>query len=120
MSLIARHLEANGLPTVIIGSALDITERCGVPRFLFTDFPLGNPCGHPWRRDMQRAVVEQALGLLETATAPRTTARAPFAWKDDPGWRERYGRVDPAERERLLALGAERRQRQDRTRPQKD
>jgi len=120
VSLIARHLEANGLPTVIIGSALDIAEHCGVPRFLFTDFPLGNPVGHPWQRDMQRAVVAQALGLLETATAPRTTVKAPFAWKDDPGWRERYGRIDPAERDRLLALGAERRQRQDRLRPQKD
>lgn len=120
MSLIARHLEENGLPTVIVGSALDIVEHVGVPRFLFTDFPLGNPCGHPWRRDMQRAVVEQALGLLESAAAPRTIVGAPFAWKDDPGWRDRYGRVDPAERERLLALGAERRQRQARTRPQTD
>jgi len=109
VSLVARHLEANGLPTVIIGSALDVVEHCGVPRFLFTDFPLGNPCGHPWDRDMQRSIVRQALGLLESATRPRTTAKAPFAWKDDPGWRERYGRVDPAERERLLALGEQRR-----------
>lgn len=112
MSLVARFLEANGVPTVIIGSALDIVEHCGVPRFLFTDFPLGNPCGHPWRRDMQHAIVAQAIDLLATATAPRTTARAPFVWKDDPGWRERYGRVDAAARERLLAAGRERRQRQ--------
>jgi hypothetical protein len=107
--LVARHLEANGLPTVIIGSARDVVEHCGVPRFVFTDFPLGNPCGHPWRRDMQRAIVGQALGLLETAIAPRTTEQAPFAWKDDAGWRARYGRVDPAERERLGALGQARR-----------
>jgi len=39
VSLVARYLEANGLPTVIVGSALDIVEHCGVPRFLFTDFP---------------------------------------------------------------------------------
>jgi D-proline reductase (dithiol) PrdB len=109
VSLVARHLEANGLPTVIIGSALDVVEHCGVPRFVFTDFPLGNPCGHPWRPDMQKRVVAQALGLLEAAAGPRTTVKAPFAWKDDPGWRSRYGRVDPAERERLLALGADRR-----------
>jgi hypothetical protein len=37
--------------------------------------------------------------------------RAPVAWKDDPGWRERYSRVDPVERERLLQLGDERRRR---------
>ena len=44
------------MPTVVIGSARDIVEHCGVARFVFTDFPLGNPCGHPWRRDMQREV----------------------------------------------------------------
>ena len=111
MSLVARHLEANGLPTVIIGSARDIVEHCGVPRFVFTDLPLGNPAGHPWNRDMQREVVQLALRTLETAGAPRTTVQSPVRWRDDPGWRERYGRVDPAERERLLQLGDQRRQR---------
>lgn len=112
VSLVARHLEANGLPTVMIGSARDVVERCGVARFVFTDFPLGNPCGHPWREDMQREVVAAALGLLETAPGPRTTLVSSFRWKEDPGWRERYGRVDPVELERLRAIGEERRQRQ--------
>jgi hypothetical protein len=108
--LVARHLEANGIPTVIIGSALDVVEYCGVPRFLFTDFPLGNPCGHPWDWEMQAAIVRQAVGLLAAATGPRATVKAAFSWKaDDPEWRARYGRVDPAERERLLVLGEERR-----------
>jgi len=110
VSLVARHLEANGIPTVIVGSALDVVEHCGVPRFYFTDFPLGNPCGHPWRPDMQRDIVRAALGLFEAAKAPRTTVKAPFAWKEDGAvWRARYGRVDPADRERLLKLGDERR-----------
>ena len=112
MSLVARHLEDNGIPTVIAGSALDIVEHCGVPRFLFTDFPLGNPCGPPGRRDLQKAIVRQAIGLLATAERPRTTLRAPFDWTEEgASWRPRYGRVDPAERERLLALGEERRRR---------
>jgi len=64
VSLVARHLEANGIPTVIIGSARDVVEYCGVPRFLFTDFPLGNPCGHPWDQQMQEKIVRQALDLL--------------------------------------------------------
>lgn len=62
---------------------------------------------------MQREIVRQALGLFETAKAPRTTVKAAFAWKEDgPIWRARYGRVDPADRERLLKLGDERRLRQ--------
>jgi D-proline reductase (dithiol) PrdB len=113
VSLVARHLEANGVPTVIVGSALDVVEHCGVPRFYFTDFPLGNPCGHPWRPEMQRDIVRQALGLFETAKAPRTTVKAPLTWHEDGAvWRARYGRVDPADRERLLKLGDERRLRQ--------
>ena len=112
MSLVARHLEANGIPTVIVGSALDIVEHCGVARFLFTDFPLGNPAGHPWDRAMQRAIAAQALELLAGAAGPRTTVRAPFAWKDDPGWRARYGRIDPVRMAKLRAEGEERRRRQ--------
>ena len=110
--MVARHLEANGIATVVIGSALDIVERCGVPRFVFTDFPLGNPCGHPWRRDMQATIVALALRSLQTARRPRSTLRAPFAWRNDPGWRDRYGRVEVADREGLMALGRARRERQ--------
>jgi D-proline reductase (dithiol) PrdB len=113
VSLVARHLEANGIPTVIVGSAKDIVEHCGVPRFVFNDFPLGNPCGHPWDKDMQIATVRLALQVLESATGPRTTVRSRFEWKaDDPEWRERYSRVRAEDRERLLATGEERRRQQ--------
>ncbi|MDX2158546.1 MAG: hypothetical protein SFW09_18760 [Hyphomicrobiaceae bacterium] len=97
------------MPTVVIGSARDIVEHCGVPRFLYSDFPLGNPCGHPWNAAMQSETVRLGLGLLETATAPRTTVRSPFEWRDDPSWRDRYNRIDPADREKLLAIGDARR-----------
>ena len=110
MSLIARHLEENGIPTVVIGSAKDIVEHCGVARFVFSDFPLGNPCGHPWTPDMQTETLRLALSLLETAAGPRTTVRSPFEWKPDPDWRERYNRIRPEDRERLLAVGDQRRQ----------
>ena len=109
MSLVARHLEANGIPTVVVGSARDIVEECGVARFLFTDFPLGNPCGKPWDADMQRRIVGYALDLLETATLPRTTVQTPFIWSDDHGWRERYARVDPSNAEDLRQMGEARR-----------
>jgi D-proline reductase (dithiol) PrdB len=107
VSLVARHLEANGIPTVVVGSARDIVEHCGVPRFLFTDFPLGNPCGHPWRRDMQRAVISQALGLLVSAEAPRTTVRSPFAWKDDGDWKNDYNNISRMPPEEVAKRRAE-------------
>ena len=120
MSLVARHLEANGISTVVVGSARDIVEECGVPRFLFSDFPLGNPCGRPYDRALQRDIVGFALGLLESATQPRTTLQTPFVWSDDESWKERYARVDPAEAERLRALGEARRRRQRAARESSD
>ena len=109
MSLVARHLEANGIPTVILGSARDIVEHCGVARFVFTDFPLGNPCGKPYDAEMQRSIVGYGLDLLESARAPRTTVQTPFVWSEDQSWRARFMRVDPADRERLLEMGERRR-----------
>ena len=70
MSLVARHLEENAIPTLVLGSARDIVEECGVPRFLFCDFPLGNPAGRPYDRRMQHAIAELALGV-ESAARPR-------------------------------------------------
>ena len=90
MSLAARLLEAEGIPTVIIGSARDIVEECGVPRFLFTDFPLGNPVGKPDDSAMQQRILGMALELLESARFPRTTVQAPFVWDETGEWRQSY------------------------------
>lgn len=108
MSLVARHLEENGLATVVLGSARDIVEECGVPRFLFTDFPLGNPCGKPWDREMQRTIVGMAFDLLDRAWTGRTTLQTPFAWGDED-WREAFMRVDETNRQALAREGEERR-----------
>ena len=114
MSLVARHLEAAGIPTVVIGSARDIVEECGVPRFLFVDFPLGNPCGKPWDNTMQIDIVRASLDLLDYAWTPRTTLQRPDVWsvEEDALWRERYMRVDDTNREILAKAGMERRQAQ--------
>ena len=87
MSLVARHLEANGLPTVIMGCARDIVEHCGVPRLLFSDFPLGNAAGRPLDVDSQTATLELALRVLESAPAARTTVQSPLRWSDNPDWK---------------------------------
>ena len=111
MSLVARHLEENGVPTVLMGSARDIVEECGVARFVFTDFPLGNPCGKPGDTEMQRSIVGTALDLLERAWMARTTIQTPFRWGNDE-WRGAFMRVDDRNREALAREGEERRRRQ--------
>jgi hypothetical protein len=88
VSLVARHLEANGMPTVVIATARDIVESAAVPRLLFVDVPLGAPCGEPWNKPQQRQVLEMALNLLETATAPRTTVDAGLRWSGGEVWKD--------------------------------
>ena len=114
MSLVARHLEENGIPTVVVGSARDIVEECGVARFLFTDFPLGNPCGRPGDKQMQRAIMDLALELLESAWRPRTTLQAPFVWSQDETWRKVFMHVSDENREVLKKAGQARRAEQKR------
>lgn len=94
VSLIARQLEANGIPTVVMGCAKDIVERVGVPRFLFSDFPLGNAAGKPGDADSQAYTLALALKLLEAAPAARTTVQSPRVWSDSADWKLDYSNVD--------------------------
>jgi len=104
VSLIARHLEANGIATVVMGCAKDIVEHCGVPRFLFSDFPLGNSAGRPHDPESQATTLELALHLLESASGPRTTVRSLLCWSERADWKLDYcnpARLSPEEITRL-------------------
>jgi len=94
VSLVARHLEAHGLPTVIMGCARDIVEHCGVPRLLFSDFPLGNGAGRPFDVDSQAATLELALRVLESAPVARTTVQSPLRWRDDADWKLDFSNLE--------------------------
>jgi D-proline reductase (dithiol) PrdB len=106
VSLLARHLEANGIATVIMGCARDIVETCGVPRFLFSDFPLGNSAGKPHDAGSQELTLELALAVLDTAAEPRTTLQSPLTWADSVEWKLDYcnaARMSPGELARRRA-----------------
>jgi D-proline reductase (dithiol) PrdB len=90
VSLAARALEENGISTLVMGSAKDIVEYVGVPRFLFSDFPLGNAAGRPKDRQSQAFTLALALEVLEAAPAARTTVQSPQRWSEDPGWKLDY------------------------------
>ena len=77
-------LEQNGIATVVMGCAKDIVEYVGVPRFLFSDFPLGNAAGRPRDPHRRTFTLDLALDLLESAPAPRTTVQSPLHWSESP------------------------------------
>src|SRR5215469_881274 len=77
-----------------MGCAKDIVEFVGVPRFLFSDFPLGNAAGRPRDRQSHELTLELALRLLEAAPAPRTTVQSPLRWSEDPSWKLDYSNIE--------------------------
>src|SRR3989442_15784396 len=73
-----------------MGCAKDIVEHCGVPRFLFSDLPLGNSAGRPFDVESQAQTLALALRVLESAPAARTTLQSPLRWNADGSWKLDY------------------------------
>jgi len=94
VSLASRLLEENGIATVVMGCAKDIVEFVGVPRLLFSDFPLGNAAGRPNDPQSQAFTLELALRLLESAPAARSTVQSPLRWGEDSSWKLDYSNIE--------------------------
>jgi hypothetical protein len=107
LSLTARALEAAGISTVILGCALDIVEHVGVPRFVFSDFPLGNGAGKPHDAASQEQTLALGLALLQDAVAPRSTVQSPQRWSASDDWKLDYCNAERATPEELARARAE-------------
>ena len=86
MGLAARHLEANGLPTLCLGSAHDILAAAAPPRAAFVDYPLGHSAGKPFDRDDQYRVLRAALQAFESISRPGTMLTIEGTWTE-PDWK---------------------------------
>jgi hypothetical protein len=106
-SLLARYLESAGISTVLMGAAKDIVEYCGVPRFLFSDFPLGNAAAKPNDVPSQNVNFELALQLLEFAPSPRTTVQSPLIWSPDSSWKLDYSNLEKFSPQEIARLREE-------------
>jgi hypothetical protein len=84
VGLIARALEARGLPTLSMSVLWEDTEPIKPPRTCFLDFPLGCPVGRPHQPDMQRDVLRAALKAApEFEKEPWHIKTLPFQWSPD-------------------------------------
>ncbi len=106
-TLVARHLEANGIPTVVMGCAKDIVEHAAAPRFLFSDFPLGNSAGKPHDVSSQDDTLALALRLLEAAPGPQISMQSPLRWAADGEWKRDYLNLEQMGEEELQRRRAE-------------
>ncbi len=78
------------MPTLCLGSALDILEAGAPPRAVFVDYPLGHSAGKPFDRADQVRVVRAALDAFETIGSPGGIVHVAADWPDD-GWRAAAG-----------------------------
>jgi len=102
VGLVARHVEAAGIPTLCMTSALDITRAVNPPRAAFLDFPLGHTTGAPHDPEMQRNILADALASFASLTAPGSVTMLPYRWPGDESWKAK-----------AFAEGDERRARHD-------
>lgn len=80
MSLVARGLEAAGIPTVSFTAARDITASAWPPRAVYVHTPLGWQVGMPGDRDGQRARLEAVLRAGVDITAAGTIVDLPYGY----------------------------------------
>lgn len=99
MGLVARAIEAAGIPTIALSIVKEITEKTPPPRALYMRFPFGHALGEPANRAQQLAIVLRAFQLLFTATAPGTIVDSGYLWRREkyvlPDW-EAFRRLRPA------------------------
>jgi len=88
VGLIARQLEASGIPTVTMTSALDITEAVAPPRSVFLDFPLGHTSGRAHDRALGLDIVTRALAAFTDADHAGWIGRQPHRWASDGSWKD--------------------------------
>ncbi|MBT3329865.1 MAG: hypothetical protein HOK21_13085 [Rhodospirillaceae bacterium] len=88
MCLIARYLEERGIPTLVMGTALDIVEFGAPPRAVFMDFPLGHGGGPAFNPEQQLAIAREAFGAFESISEPGGIVKMAQAWPDGDAWKE--------------------------------
>jgi len=83
VGLIARGLEARGLPTVSMSTVWDITLAVKPPRPCFIDFPIGCPIGKPGLPDLQRQILRAVFAQAHKFGSEWMLHELPFQWSED-------------------------------------
>jgi D-proline reductase (dithiol) PrdB len=92
-AVLARAIEALGLPTISATTLIKPALAMKPPRATFLDFPLGCPIGRPGRPEQQREILRAVLEAGFDAPPDSALRRLPFQW-DENGSRDWEGLVD--------------------------
>lgn len=84
MGLVARVIEAAGIPTVTLDMIWVYQNLVGMPRVAAIEHPFGRPLGDVGQADVQREVLRAALAVFERAREPGHVEHLSFRWPEDP------------------------------------
>lgn len=99
--MLARRIEAAGIPTVVVTMMPAVADRLLTPRTIGVEFPFGHPFGQPGAPTVARLVVETALRVLAGASAPGTRVDVDLEWPQPRG--EAYKAWQPPEPSPIVA-----------------
>jgi hypothetical protein len=78
--VLARWIEAAGIPTVVVTMMPAVAEERRAPRIVGVEFPFGHAFGMPLNKVMQRRTLELALRVLAGAPAFGTRVDLDSEW----------------------------------------
>ncbi len=100
MGLVARVIEAAGIPTLTLNMIWSYQRRVGMPRVAAIEHPFGRPFGDVGDAARQRAVMDAALAVFASAGEAGHVEHLPFAWHQEPA----DTRWHPSEPSPIIAL----------------
>jgi hypothetical protein len=99
--VLARRIEAAGIPTCVVTMMPQTASSLLTPRVVGVEFPFGHPFGRPGDRDVQRRVLTTALHVLAGADRPHTRIDIDIEWPEPRG--QAYKAWQPAEPSPIVA-----------------
>ncbi len=100
MGLVARVVEAAGIPTATLNMIWRYQNLVGMPRVAAIEHPFGRPYGDVGDTKTQSAVLRAGLAVFEQASEPGHVEHLQFRWHEDP----KETKWHPAEPSPIIAL----------------
>jgi D-proline reductase (dithiol) PrdB len=106
VGLVARVVEAAGIPTVTLNMIWKYHNLVGMPRIAAIEHPFGRPYGDVNDVETQTSVLRSALAVFDQAEEPGHIEHLPYRWHEDP----KDTKWHPAEPSPIIALMKSRKQ----------
>ena len=106
--MLARTIEAEGIPTVTVTMMPDVADKYLLSRVVGVEFPFGHAFGMPGDEAMQLEVARAAVDLLGDATGPEARLDVEIEWPVDT--KVAYRDWQPSEPSPIVAHNIARRQ----------